>query len=1018
MADLFYESPSPFVKAILMATDLQQRIQATGLRLYQMIADETPSVFRKDYWMGKVMDWCMQNEAFKVEMFRFVDVFPYLTRPESVAKHLQEYFCRSDQDSPLALQWGIKSVSHTSMTAGMAAKTISNNITAMAKQFIAGRDAQEALPILAELRSQGMAFTADLLGEAVVSEAEAEDYCRRYLELIEILDGAQQGWPALGDSSTQLDWGHTPKINISIKPSGLYSQMNARAFRHSVDMARERLRPLWRRAMQAGALVTLDMESTALKNLTLALYRSLLEENEFRDYPHTGVVIQSYLRDSEQDLVELLRWGKEHRRRFTVRLVKGAYWDAEVINARQNHWPVPVFTDKAETDANFEKLAQILLENHQSVDIAFASHSIRSIAAVMEMGKDLKVPEEQLEYQILYGMAEPVRTALRKAGLPLRLYVPMGEIIPGMAYLVRRLLENTANESFLRRSFTTDISREELLRNPLDVLREHRATQLAPELTSEASNDGVQPFTNEPPLDWTIEEVRDQFSNALHKVSKQFPYRVPLLIGGGKVNPDQQIHSTDPNRPERLAGQVASADLNHARDAIEAARQAFPAWRDTSPNSRARYLFEAAAAARRMRYQLAALQVFEVGKAWHEADADVCEAIDFLEYYGREMLRLGKPRHMGHAPGEDSRLLYEPRGVGVVIAPWNFPLAISVGMTSAAIVAGNTVIYKPSSQSAVTGFMMARLFQEANLPAGVLNFLPGPGSQLGEFLVTHPDVTLVAFTGSMEVGLRIIELAHGTPEGAMGVKTVVAEMGGKNAIIVDADADLDEAVRHILQSAFGYQGQKCSACSRLIVLKDNAPRLLDRLKAAAESLNLGPPEDPRNFMGAVIDAGARRRIEAYAAIGHEEGKLMVECHSSETGGHIVPLRIFTNIHLEHRLAQEEIFGPILAVIEAGDFDEAVQVANSTCFALTGAVFSRSPANIEKARREFRVGNLYINRGCTGAMVERHPFGGFKMSGIGSKAGGPDYLLQFMVPRNVVENTIRRGFAPSDPETIR
>jgi RHH-type proline utilization regulon transcriptional repressor/proline dehydrogenase/delta 1-pyrroline-5-carboxylate dehydrogenase len=267
----------------------------------------------------------------------------------------------------------------------------------------------------------------------------------------------------------------------------------------------------------------------------------------------------------------------------------------------------------------------------------------------------------------------------------------------------------------------------------------------------------------------------------------------------------------------------------------------------------------------------------------------------------------------------------------------------------------------------------------------------------------------------MEVGLRIIELAHATPEGAMGVKNVIAEMGGKNAIIVDADADLDEAVRHVLQSAFGYQGQKCSACSRLIVLKDNAPKLLDRLKAAAESLNLGPPEDPKNFMGAVIDAGARRRIEAYAAIGREEGKVLVECHPPEATGHTVPIRIFTDIHPEHRLAQEEIFGPILAVIEVEDFDEAIRVANSTCFALTGAVFSRSPANIAKARREFRVGNLYINRGCTGALVERHPFGGFKMSGIGSKAGGPDYLLQFMVPRNVVENTMRRGFAPSDPD---
>ncbi|HBZ57084.1 MAG TPA: L-glutamate gamma-semialdehyde dehydrogenase, partial [Syntrophobacteraceae bacterium] len=955
-----------------MGKDLQQRIQSTGLRLYQLIADTTPSVFRKDYWMGKVMDWCMENEAFKVEMFRFVDVFPHLTSPESVAKHLQEYFCRPDQDFPLTFQWGIKSVSHTSVAAKMVAKTIANNITTMARQFIAGRDGRDALPILTDLRSQGMAFTADLLGEAVVSEVEAEEYCRRYLDLIEVLDSTQHQWQALRGSSTHLDWGRAPKINISIKPSAMYSQMNPRAFEHSLDMARERLRPLWRQAMRVEAQVMLDMESTALKNLTLALYRRLLEEAEFRDYPHTGIVIQAYLRDSEKDLLELLDWAKKRKQRLTIRLVKGAYWDAEVIHARQNRWPIPVFTDKTETDANFEKLARILLEHHQTVNMACASHNIRSIAAVMETAKDLKVPEENLEYQILFGMAEPVRMALRKAGLPLRLYVPMGEMIPGMAYLVRRLLENTANESFLRQSFARSVPHEALLRDPVDVLREHRTTQIATEPSAASLMDEVPPFANEPLLDWSLAEVREHFSSALRKVAEKLPYSAPLMIGSKRIDTQRQFQSSDPNHTERVVGQVASADLDQARKAIEAARLAFPGWRDTSPTARAHVLFRAAAEARKIRYELAALQVFEVGKPWHEADADVCEAIDFLEYYGREMIRLGKPRRMDQVPGEDSRLYYEPRGVGVVIAPWNFPLAISVGMTSAAIVAGNTVVYKPASNSAVTGSMVAKLFQEARLPAGVLNFLPGPGSELGEFLISHPDVALVAFTGSMEVGVRILELAHKCSETATGIKNVILEMGGKNAIIVDADADLDEAIHHILNSAFGYQGQKCSACSRLIVLEDNAPKLLDRLKAASESLILGPVQDPKSFMGAVIDAAGRDKTEHYAAIGRQEGNLLVEHPATNPSGYSVPIRIFTGIRPEHRLARDEIFGPILAVIQVKDFDEALRVANGTRYALTGAVFSRSPANIAKARREFRVGNLYINRGCTGAMVGRHP----------------------------------------------
>jgi RHH-type proline utilization regulon transcriptional repressor/proline dehydrogenase/delta 1-pyrroline-5-carboxylate dehydrogenase len=368
---------------------------------------------------------------------------------------------------------------------------------------------------------------------------------------------------------------------------------------------------------------------------------------------------------------------------------------------------------------------------------------------------------------------------------------------------------------------------------------------------------------------------------------------------------------------------------------------------------------------------------------------------------------------MGKVPGELSHLFYEPRGVAVVIAPWNFPLAISMGMTSAALVAGNTVIFKPSSQSCITGSMVYSIFEQTKLPPGVLNFLPCPGDTIGDQLVEHPDVALICFTGSKEVGLRIIELAGKTHHAATQVKSVIAEMGGKNAIIVDADADLDEAVAHILQSAFGYQGQKCSACSRLIVLQEIYAKLLDRLRAAAESIELGSTENPEAFMGAVIDANARKKILHYINIGKKEGKCLLERNLQGVKGHFVPLTIFTDIRPYHRIAQEEIFGPLLAIMKASDFNEALEIANSTPYALTGSLFSRSPQNITAAKRKFRIGNLYINQGCTGAIVERHPFGGFKLSGIGSKAGGPDYLLQFMIPRNIVENTLRRGFAAAE-----
>lgn len=990
-----------------MSGELDARIRDTGLNLYRLIEGETPSVFKKDFWAGKMMDWCMQNEAFKIEMFRFVDVFPTLTRSESVARHLQEYFCRPDQDFPSSLQWGLKLVSPSSLVAKMVSKTITSNITTMAKQFIAGEDARDSLSTLKKIRKEGLAFTADLLGEAVVSENEARAYFDRYLELLAVLAGEQKNWKPLGSGSGDLDWGHSPKINISIKPSAMYSQMDPRAFEKSVEAAKGRLRPIFREAKRLGAFVMLDMEHTALKNLTLDMYKGLMEEEEFRTYPHTGIVLQTYLKEAEKDLLELIDWAKKRGGRIAVRLVKGAYWDAEVIQAKQQNWDVPVFTNKYETDANFEKLAGLLLENHQIISLACASHNIRSIAYVMEKAKELKVPQEHLEFQVLYGMAEPVRTALRKAGLQMRLYAPIGRMIPGMAYLVRRLLENTANESFLRQCFSEGASRERLLKNPLELMSESCPVEKEAAPTADG---GRGTFKNEPSLDWTVETNRTGFAGALARVRNELGQKIPLYINGNSVTTGRELISTDPNQPSRVVGIVSSATLREAGAAVDAAREAFPAWRDIDPRKRAEYLFKAAATARRNRLELAALQVYEVGKNWSEADADVTEAIDFLEYYGREMIRLAQPRRMGRAPGELNHLFYEPRGVGAVIAPWNFPLAISVGMCAAALVTGNTVVYKPASQSPVTGSKVYEIFQRAGLPPGVLNFLPGPGGEIGDFLVSHPDVAFITFTGSVEVGLRIIELAAKTPAGAMGVKSVVAEMGGKNAIIVDSDADVDEAVVHTIYSAFGYQGQKCSACSRVIVLEENYDTFVERLVQAAGSINIGPVEEPENFMGAVIDAGARKKIMSYIELGKREYRPLLCREDAVPEGHYAPLSIF-EVRPEHPLAQEEIFGPVLAVIKVKDFAEALRVANGTRYALTGGLFSRSPENIARARREYRVGNLYINRGCTGALVERHPFGGFKMSGVGSKAGGPDYLLQFTVPRVITENTMRRGFAP-------
>jgi RHH-type proline utilization regulon transcriptional repressor/proline dehydrogenase/delta 1-pyrroline-5-carboxylate dehydrogenase len=410
------------------------------------------------------------------------------------------------------------------------------------------------------------------------------------------------------------------------------------------------------------------------------------------------------------------------------------------------------------------------------------------------------------------------------------------------------------------------------------------------------------------------------------------------------------------------------------------------------------------------RVELAAWEVREAGKPWREADADVCEAIDYLIYYGREMLRLAPARQLDDLAGEVNAYVYQPRGVAVVIAPWNFPLAILTGMTSAALVAGNTVIMKPAEQTSVIAAKLMEIFSSIGLPAGALSYLPGLGEEVGEHLVTHPRTNLIAFTGSLAVGLHINALAAQTVEGQRGIKKVIAELGGKNAIIVDDDADLDEAVLGTVAAAFGYAGQKCSACSRVIVLEQVYELFLGRLVEATRSLRIGPAEDPGTFVPPLIDDEARQKVRHSITVAKGEGRVVLQMQEPRDGYFVGPV-IVADVSPQAVIAQEEIFGPVLAVLKARDFDAALEIALGTPYALTGGLYSRSPAHLERARQDLRVGNLYINRKITGALVGRQPFGGLGLSGIGAKAGGPDYLLQFLEPRTITENTLRRGFAP-------
>src|SRR5438067_1990432 len=992
---------------------LQDGVEQRGTRIFELVDKHPERLFSKAGFYQRLMALSMHDERFKTQLFRFVAVLPSLRSSKEIIQHLEQYFGDSNYGFSPFVGIGIR-VART--VPWISAPVLRWNVSEMARQFIAGRNAHDVIAILRKRQAQKIGFTVDVLGEAVVSEAETDGYAALYGDLLEKLAHETRDWTDPLGKNAEL----FPIVNLSVKVSALYSQISPAAPADAIAHLSTKLRPLLRRARELGAFINVDMESYALKNTTLDLFKTILTEPEFKDWPHAGIVIQAYLRDSEADLRDLIEWSRARGTRFAVRLVKGAYWDYETTKSGQNGSNPPVFLQKPESDANFEKLTRVLLENNSVVTPAFGSHNVRSIAHAQAVANELGIDRSRFEFQLLYGMAGPIKRALVEMGYRVREYCPIGELLPGMAYLVRRLLENTSNEGFLRAKFAENVPAKELLRDPKELIKAPVARIAGSNQKNGASlrAEAGDIFRNAPLVSFTYKDSQDKMQSALREVRTRFGEKHPLYIGGEKIWTDHLTPSVNPAEPTEIVGYGAEAGVDEAELAVKAARAAFEKWRWTPLEERAQLLERAANILKRRRYELSAVEVFEVGKPWSEADADIREAIDFCRSYAQESQRLGRPKTPQQLPGEESYHHYWPRGVAFVIAPWNFPIAILCGMTSAALVTGNAVIMKPSEQSIICGAMLMQVFEEAGVPPGVLNFLSGHGSVIGAHLVDHKDVDLIAFTGSREVGLKIWESAGITRPGQRELKRVICEMGGKNAMIVDSDADVGEAIAYSIYSAFGYQGQKCSALSRLILLEENYDRVMERLIPAAASLRVGNPEEPGIMVGPVIDEAAYRRILHYIEVGKGEATLAHQAKDLPPHGYFIPPTIFTDVKPNMRIAREEIFGPVLSVLKVRDLDEALEVANGTDYALTGGFFSRSPANIERVKARLEAGNVYINRSCTGAIVGRHPFGGFKMSGSGTKAGGEDYLLHFLVPRVVTENTSRHGFAPEQSPEYR
>ena len=974
-------------------------VQRLGRELHSRLKDKPHGIFEAAY--DRLLSRAMRDASLKTDLFRLIDALPALSTSEEIARHAREYLLAGDRSLPMALGLALRATENR-LAGAISAFVIKRNVRGMAERFIIGRDARDARVALHRLWDQGCGFTVDLLGEASVSAGESEIYAQRYADLIEYLPPETARWKpsAILD---QYPTGTIPRANISLKLSAMDHLLDPADPDGGVRRLMERVRPLLSRARELGAFINFDLEQWSLHEITYRLFETLAADPEFASWPHLGIVIQAYLKNAGADLDRLLALVAKRGTPITVRLVKGAYWDYEVVQSGLNGLPCPVLAQKAATDANYEHLIQRLLKNHDKIHAAFGTHNLRTVSVALTSAEKLGLAPGSFELQMLYGMADPERTLLRDMGHRVRLYAPVGDLITGMAYLVRRLLENTANSSFLRLSHHDHADIRDLLAKP-------KIPSGASDTKTRSDEHLTAPFQNCTLSDFTNASVRDAFARAVAETESQMPWRVPVVVNGRARETSAALQHVSPNLNTRIATTTTSATTEDVEQAMGLARKAWPAWRDLPLKKRASMLNNLGARLEADRLRLAAMEVHEQAKPWREADADVAEAIDFCRYYARQALVEFSPRAQGNLPGETNTLLYEGRGICAVIAPWNFPLAILCGMTGAALVAGNAVMLKPAEQATAIAHAFHQHALAAGIPADVLAFLPGPGEIIGDALVRHRDVVQIAFTGSRDVGLSILKTAAEIAPGQAMLKRVVCEMGGKNAIIVDDDADMDEAITGVIKSAFGYAGQKCSACSRVILVGNIYTTFLTRLKAAAASLVPCSATRPDCLMPPVIDESSFHRLRDML------GKPVADAHrvfcgTVKSDGWFVPPTIFEVSDPHHFLMQRELFGPILTVFAARDFSQAIEVANTSDYALTGAVYSRSPGHLEQATREFRVGNLYLNRPCTGALVHRQPFGGFKMSGAGTKAGGPGYLLNFAEMRVCTENTMRRGFTP-------
>ncbi len=973
----------------MQAGAIESRTQEIGNRLLDAAEAYRPGPAER------MQDWLLTHavadDRFRGRLLRYMDVLAALDYDESghQAKRLaNEYFSGGFPDLPFALRWLFRLARNEAVPARVVGQSARRSAELFARRFITRPGIETVSATTAFLANQGRYPSFDLLGEAVLSEREADQYGGRYLSLIDQLGQD----PAAGTRTA----GDIAALQVSLKLSSLTAQFTPLDPRGTVARLRPALERIAERARAVGVGITIDLEQYEYRDLTWRVFTETFAPGErLGDWPDIGIVLQAYLREADSQAAEMVNFARARGTPFQVRLVKGAYWDYETITAAANRWRPPVFTEKRATDAQFERVLELLVPASPELRLAVGSHNPRAHACGEALAEAVGLPPGAIEHQTLMRTAEGTSRALTQLGWMARDYVPVGELLPGMAYLVRRVLENSSQAGFLLQS-RRGVPRTELLKRP-------PGRRSPPERPDEPTRAGV--FSRTPGARWFDPVFRLTFEEALDATRVEQRRHLTLEAAGRRLPATEELIIHSPSDPggEPL-GTVDLAGEAAALEAVSVARQALTDWAGRPAAERAAVLRRAARLLEERAAEFAAWVVCEGGRDREGAWGEVEEAIDALRYYAAEAERL-----FGEFGSKISAL-----GVAAVLPPWNFSLAIPCGMTSGALAAGNTVVLKPAEQTPLIAHRLVALLHEAGVPPRALIFLPGRGETCGRALVGSPDVNLVAFTGSRAVGTEIYETAAQVRPTEGPIKGVVAEMGGKNPILVFADADLDEVVEATIESAFGHANQRCSAASRVLIERPVYELLRRRLADAARSLNVGPAEAPSTQVNPVIDAEAAERLRKAAARARSECEVVLDRFdlAGAGGQHQLFGPLIVELGAERATsaatATEELFGPILLLVPFEDEATAYRIANATAYGLTAGVFTRSPATIERAVRAIECGNIYVNRKTTAARVGVEPFGGVRMSGTGPQAFGPDYLWAFT----------RRTDAPvEDAETL-